>query len=95
METHIPRLSTGVAEEKVLISKDSESLWSDSTLPLVEESKLKKKNKKKGTNPPPDVFDPLNIDNMDLSSRSGRGTIIAVDMLHVPGSLVWRGPAFA
>ena len=76
----IPRLSTGVAEEKVLISEDSESLWSDSPPPLVEEPKLKKK---KSTNPTPDVFDPLNIDNMDLSSCSGRGTIIAVDMLHV------------
>ena len=88
----IPRLSTGVAEEKVPVSEDSESLWSDSTLPLVEEPKLEKKGK--STNPKTDVFDPLNIDNMDLSSQSGRGTIIAVDMLHVlpiPGVQTVRG----
>ena len=75
----IPRSSTGVVEEKRSDPQGSESLWSDSTLlPLAKEPKLKRKS----TNPTPDMFDPLNIDNLDLSPP-GRGTIIAVDRLNI------------
>ena len=80
--------SSGDAEENGgSISEDSESLWSDSTLPLVKQRRLERK----GTNPTPDVFDPLNIDNIVSSHHSGqmgRGTIIAVDLaniLPIPG----------
>ena len=92
----IPRLSRGsrsVAEGNGSISEDSETLWSDSTLPLAKEPRLERK----GTNPTPEVFDPLNIDNMGLSPHSGqmgRGTIIAVDLeniLPIPGVQTVRG----
>jgi len=76
----IPQISRslrGHAEEK---SSNPESLWSDTALlPLVKEPKLKRK----GTNPTNDEFDPLNIDNLDLSPHPGRGTIIAVDLLNI------------
>ena len=80
----IPQISRrslrGHAEEKSSNSEDSESLWSDTTLlPLVKEPKLERK----GTKPTNDEFDPLNIDNLDLSPRPGRGTIIAVDLLNI------------
>jgi len=85
---------SGDAEENGgSISEDSESLWSDSTLPLVKQPKLERK----GTNPTPDVFDPLNIDNIGSSPHSGqmgRGTIIAVDLaniLSIPGVQTVRG----
>ena len=91
--TQIPRSMRGVADEKSSISEGSENLWSDPTLPLVKEPKLERK----GINPTPDVFDPLNIDNIGLSPHSGqmgRGTIIAVDLeniLPIPGVQTVRG----
>ena len=92
-EPDIPRLSRHVAEENDSFSDGPETLWSDSesTLPLLENPKLKKR---KGANPKPDLFDPLNIDNLDLSSHSGRGTIIAVDLKNVvpiPGVQTVKG----
>lgn len=65
-------------------SEDSESLWSDSALPLVKKPKMKGRI----TNPKLDEFDPLNIDDLDLSAshypgQTGRGTIIAVDLLNI------------
>ena len=72
----ILRSSRGVTEENGSILEDSETLWSDSVVPLVEESKVQRK----GTNPTLGVFDPLNIDDIDLIPHSGRGTIIAVDL---------------
>ena len=76
----IPGSSRGLAEEKSSNPENSENLWSDFTLPpLVKGPKLKKKD----TNPTLDKFDPLNIDNLDLSPRPGRGTIIAVDLLNI------------
>jgi 23S rRNA (uridine2552-2'-O)-methyltransferase len=72
-----PLLSKDVEEEKGSISEGSETLWSD---PPKKELKFKKKR----TNPTPDVFDPLNIDNLSLDSgRRGRGTIIAVDLENI------------
>jgi len=76
----ISRSLRGLTEEKSSNSEDSASLWSDTPLlPLVKEPNFKRK----GTNPTPDEFDPLNIDNLDLSPHPGRGTIIAVDLLNV------------
>jgi 23S rRNA (uridine2552-2'-O)-methyltransferase len=75
------------------ISEDSESLWSDFTLPLVKKSKLESR----GTISTPDVFDPLNIDNIGSSphfGRRGRGKIIAVDLeniLPIPGVQTVKG----
>ena len=90
-EPKIPR--RGVAKENGSISEGSETLWSDSIVPLVKEPKLEGK----GTNPTSNVFDPLNIDNIGLNSYSGqmgRGTIIAVDLaniLPIPGVQTVRG----
>lgn len=86
----ISRLSKGVAKKKLSVSEDSEALWSDSTSLLLKEpkSKSKSKSEKTGPNPKRGVFDPLNIDNMNLKPRPGRGTIIAVDLepiLPIPG----------
>ena len=75
--------SSGVAKENSSLSEDSEKLWSDSSLPLVKDPKLEEK----GTSPnAPDVFDPLNIDNIGSnlhSGQKGRGTIIAVDLANI------------
>lgn len=86
--------SSDDAEENSSLSGDSETLWSDSSLPSVKESK----SERKGTNPnTPDVFDPLNIDNIGPSPHSGqmgRGTIIAVDLaniLPIPGVQTVKG----
>ena len=61
-------------------SEHSDSLWSGT---LVDELKLERE----GTNPTPELFDPLNIDDMmGLSPHSGqlgRGTIIAVDLENI------------
>ena len=82
--------SSGDAKKNGSISEDSETLWSDS---LVEEPKLERN----GTNPTPDEFDPLNIDNIGVSphsGRKGRGTIIAVDLANIkpiPGVQTVKG----
>lgn len=70
------RSSKGVANNFVL--EDSPTLWSDD-LPLESVPRLGRK----GTNP--NVFDPLNIDNIDLNPHSGRGrgTIIATDLENI------------
>ena len=80
-------------ENRNSISGDSETLWSDTALPLVKDSK----SDWKGTNPTPEVFDPLNIDNIGSSPYSGltgRGTIIAVDLeniIPIPGVQTVKG----
>lgn len=68
---HSPK---NTAKEIESIPEDSETLWSDSALPLD-----------KDTNPAPDdVFDPLNIDDIDFdSAQMGRGTIIATDLQNI------------
>ena len=76
----IPPSSRGAAEEKSSHSEVSESLWSDSTIPLVTKPKMKRNS----TNL--NEFDPLNIDDLGLSlhfGQTGRGTLIAVDLLNV------------
>ena len=74
----ISHSSRSVAEEKGL---ESESLWSDSApAPLVKGPKGKGKDT---TRPILDEFDPLNIDDVDLSPHKGRGTIISVDLLNI------------
>jgi 23S rRNA (uridine2552-2'-O)-methyltransferase len=73
----VPRLSEGLAEKKSPNPENSETLWSDVTLPKAP------KFRRKGTSLPLDGFDPLNIDNVDLNPRSARGTIIAVDLLNI------------
>ena len=70
------------SEKGPKFSEDSDSLWSDTISPLVNEPKLENG----GTNPTPEVFDPLNIDNIGLSpqpGQSGRGNIIAVDLNNI------------
>jgi len=74
-------------EKRGSISKDSETLWSDTALPQDWE----------GTNSTPEIFDPLNIDDIGSNPHSGlmgRGTIIAVDLeniIPIPGVQTVRG----
>ncbi|KAF8645367.1 hypothetical protein AX16_007870 [Volvariella volvacea WC 439] len=72
--------------------EDEELSTASSELDIPAVVKTKKKFKKAVTPPPPEPeeadFDPLNIDDMIVSSQKGRGTIVAVDLLRmapIPG----------